>query len=60
MAESGFSRFIPPNLRQPLAEAGALGYQLLDNVVGFDDGTTPWVSCSGVLCGKILLGRPAA
>jgi hypothetical protein len=37
MAESGFSRFIPPNLRQPLAEAGALGYQLLDNVVGFDD-----------------------
>lgn len=34
MAESGFSRFIPPNLRQPLNELGALGYQLFDNVVG--------------------------
>ena len=34
MAESGFSRFIPPNLRQPLNELGALGYQLYDNVVG--------------------------
>lgn len=31
-------RYIPPNLRQPLREAGALGYSLLDNVVGLDDG----------------------
>jgi hypothetical protein len=30
-------RYIPPNLRQPLREAGALGYSLLDNVVGLDD-----------------------
>jgi hypothetical protein len=37
MAESGFSRFIPPNLRQPLNEAGALAYQLYDNVFGVDD-----------------------
>jgi hypothetical protein len=29
-----FPRFIPPNLRQPLNELGALGYQLYDNVVG--------------------------
>jgi hypothetical protein len=35
MAESGFSRFIPPNLRQPLNELGALAYQLYDNVFAF-------------------------
>jgi hypothetical protein len=37
MAESGFSRFIPPNLRQPLNELGALAYQLGDNVFGLED-----------------------
>lgn len=37
MAEPDFFRFIPPNLRQPLNEAGALAYQLYDNVVGIDD-----------------------
>jgi hypothetical protein len=54
MAESGFSRFIPPNLRQPLAEAGALGYQLLDNVVGFDDG----YDSMGELLGRSLREDP--
>ena len=31
------SQFIPPNLRQPLSEASALGYQVADNVIGIDD-----------------------
>lgn len=31
------SQFIPPNLRQSLSEAGALGYQAADNVIGIDD-----------------------
>lgn len=31
-------QYIPPNLRQPLREARGLGYSLLDNVVGLDDG----------------------
>ena len=54
MAESGFSRFIPPNLRQPLAEAGALGYQLLDNVVGFEDE----YDTTGELLGRSLREDP--
>lgn len=37
MANTDLSRFIPPNLRQPLSELGGIGYQLLDNLVGFDD-----------------------
>lgn len=31
-------QYIPPNLRQPLREVRGLGYSLLDNVVGLDDG----------------------
>lgn len=37
MADRNLNRFIPPNLRQPLSELGGIGYQLLDNVIGFDD-----------------------
>lgn len=37
-ATPDFSQFVPPHLRQPLNEIGALGYQLVDNVVGIDDG----------------------
>jgi hypothetical protein len=29
--------YIPPNLRRPLRRAYNLGYQILDNVIGFDD-----------------------
>jgi hypothetical protein len=38
MADRNLNRFIPPNLRQPLSELSGIGYQLLDNVIGFDDG----------------------
>lgn len=31
-------RYIPPNLRPQIRGIGNLGYSLLDNVVGFDDG----------------------
>jgi hypothetical protein len=49
-----FPALSPPNLRQPLAEAGALGYQLLDNVVGFDDG----YDSMGELLGRSLREDP--
>ena len=29
--------YVPPNLRGPLSEAGRVGYNLLDNLIGFDD-----------------------
>jgi hypothetical protein len=31
-------RYIPPNLRPQIRDARNLGYSLLDNVIGFDDG----------------------
>lgn len=33
-----FQRYIPPNLRPQVRDIRNLGYSLLDNVVGFDDG----------------------
>lgn len=35
--ERDWRYYVPPNLRQPLSEAGRVGYQLLDNIIGFDD-----------------------
>lgn len=32
-----FTRYIPPNLRAPLRQAGGLGYSLIDNIIGIDD-----------------------
>lgn len=32
-----FTRYIPPNLREPLRQAGGLGYSLIDNIIGIDD-----------------------
>lgn len=29
--------YVPPNLRGPLSEAGRVGYNLLDNLIGYDD-----------------------
>lgn len=37
MANRGYEYYIPPNLRAPLREAGGIGYQLLDNLIGFRD-----------------------
>jgi len=31
-------RYIPPNLRGPLRDAGNIGYSILDNVIGIEDG----------------------
>ena len=33
-----FERYIPPNLRPQVRDIGNLGYSLLDNVIGLDDG----------------------
>jgi len=33
-----FSYYIPPRLREPLRQARGLGYSLIDNVIGLDDG----------------------
>jgi hypothetical protein len=60
MAESGFSRFIPPNLRQPLNELGALAYQLGDNVFGLEDEYDTMGELLGNRCGKTQSERPAA
>lgn len=35
---AGLEQYIPPNLRRPIRDIGNLGYSLLDNVVGIDDG----------------------
>lgn len=35
---AGIEQYIPPNLRRPIRDIGSLGYSLLDNVVGIDDG----------------------
>lgn len=32
-----FTRYIPPRLREPLRQAGGLGYSLIDNIIGIDD-----------------------
>jgi hypothetical protein len=31
-------RYIPPNLRGPIRDAGNIGYSILDNVIGIEDG----------------------
>ncbi len=54
MADRDFSRFIPPNLRQPLREAGAVGYNVLDNIIGFDND----VDTTGELLGESLRRDP--
>jgi hypothetical protein len=33
-----FNYYIPPRLREPLRQARGLGYSLIDNVIGIDDG----------------------
>lgn len=33
-----FNYYIPPRLREPLRQARGLGYSLIDNVIGLDDG----------------------
>lgn len=37
MADRNLSYYVPPNLRRPLQEAGRVGYNILDNIIGFDD-----------------------
>lgn len=32
------TRYTPPRLREPLRQAAGLGYSLLDNIIGLDDG----------------------
>jgi hypothetical protein len=54
MAEPVFPGSLFPDLRQPLNELGALGYQLLDNVVGFDDN----YDTTGELLGRSLQQDP--
>ena len=54
MAEPVFPGSLFPDLRQPLNELGALGYQLLDNVVGFDDK----YDTTGELLGRSLQQDP--
>ena len=54
MADRDFSRFIPPNLRQPLREAGAVGYNILDNLFGIDND----VDTTGELLGESLRRDP--
>jgi hypothetical protein len=34
---SGIEYYIPPSLRRPVLEAGRMGYEVLDNIFGFDD-----------------------
>jgi hypothetical protein len=54
MAEPVFPGSLFPDLRQPLNELGALGYQFLDNVVGFDDN----YDTTGELLGRSLQQDP--
>ena len=54
MADRDFSRFIPPHLRQPLREAGAVGYNILDNLFGIDND----VDTTGELLGESLRRDP--
>jgi hypothetical protein len=36
--DRNFLQFVPPNLRPALSEAGRVGYNILDNIIGYDDG----------------------
>lgn len=49
-----FSRYIPPPLRGPLREARGLGYSILDNVIGLDDG----FESGGERLGRVLRENP--
>ena len=35
--DRNFLQFVPPNLRPALSEAGRVGYNILDNIIGYDD-----------------------
>jgi hypothetical protein len=37
MADKDLMYYVPPELRGPLSEAGRVGYNVLDNIIGFDD-----------------------
>jgi len=37
MADKDLMYYVPPELRGPLSEAGRVGYNILDNIIGFDD-----------------------
>ena len=49
-----FSRYIPPNLRNPLREARGLGYSILDNVIGLDDS----FESGGERLGRVIRENP--
>ena len=36
--DRNFLQFVPPNLRPALSELGRVGYNILDNIIGYDDG----------------------
>jgi len=48
-------QYVPPHLRGPLSEAGRVGYQVLDNIIGFDDD----YDTTGELLGRALREDPA-
>lgn len=49
-----FNRYIPPRLREPLRQAGNVGYSLIDNIIGLDDG----YDSAGELLGRQIRQDP--
>lgn len=54
MANRDYEYYLPPSLRAPLREAGGIGYQLLDNLIGFDDS----YDTTGEVFGRALRENP--